>query len=425
MTHNLARPPIPVIVQQHAEESAMLRHVRSVLVRAPHVKLHHLRRLDDRIAAHLDGLAVAGRYGTQLCMAALERPGAGEVFAFAVRAIDERDARLFDHVVALAAALPDARRGLLSALGWTSAPQLQGLIPALLASGDATRRELAIGACRVHRADPGAALFKALDDPDPALRAAALRAAGELGRTDLLDHTLAALADPVEEVVFRAAASACLLGDRDRAPAALEAIAQGDAKFRDRASALLLLAVDFERGRDIVRRVAKVPAPPALSRRRVIHGCGLLGDARFVPWLIESMADDGFARIAGESFSMITGADLAALDLERRPPEGVSTGPDDDPDDDNVAMDEDDSLPWPDRERVQRWWAVHAAQMPVDRRCFMGAAPDAAHCGAVLRDGAQRQRGVAAQHLVLQAPGRPLFPVCAPSWRQQRRLAAQ
>ena len=41
-----AREPaiIPAIVQQHAEEAAMLRHIRSVLVRAPHVGLLHLGR---------------------------------------------------------------------------------------------------------------------------------------------------------------------------------------------------------------------------------------------------------------------------------------------------------------------------------------------------------------------------------------------
>lgn len=44
------RPHVLSVVQQHAEESAVLRNVRSVLVAAPHVKLRHLRRLDDRLA---------------------------------------------------------------------------------------------------------------------------------------------------------------------------------------------------------------------------------------------------------------------------------------------------------------------------------------------------------------------------------------
>ena len=150
----LERPPIPVVVQQHVEESAHLRHVRSVLVRAPHVRLRHLRRLDDRIAAHLDGLAVAGKYATTLCTAALERTGAGEVFALAIRLLDERDERGLDRLVALAAALPDARRGLLSAFGWVSAAQLRGIVQPLLASADAHRRALAVDACPGWTPDP-------------------------------------------------------------------------------------------------------------------------------------------------------------------------------------------------------------------------------------------------------------------------------
>ena len=58
----LARPAVPVVVMQHVEEAAHLRHVRSVLVRGPYVWLLHLRRLDERIAVHLDGISVAGAY---------------------------------------------------------------------------------------------------------------------------------------------------------------------------------------------------------------------------------------------------------------------------------------------------------------------------------------------------------------------------
>jgi hypothetical protein len=67
-----------VVVQQHVEEAAALRHMRSVLVRAPHVGLLQLGRLDERIDAHLDGLAVAGDAGKAMALAALDRPGAGE-----------------------------------------------------------------------------------------------------------------------------------------------------------------------------------------------------------------------------------------------------------------------------------------------------------------------------------------------------------
>jgi uncharacterized protein (TIGR02270 family) len=424
MTQTLDRPPIPVVVQQHAEESAVLRQIRSVLVRAPHVRLRHLRRLDDRIAAHLDGLAVAGSYGTALCTAALERVGAGEVFALAVRVIAERDDRALDRLAALAAALPDARRGLLSAFGWVSAAQLQGLVQQQLASGDSQRRALAIAACRLHRADPGEVLAHALADADPLLRAAALRTAGELGRADLLEHALAALSDPDATTAYEAAACACLLGDRHAALDAFDALAHAEGPLRAPAREWLLLASDFQRARDFVRSLAKAAAPDLPQQRRVIAACGLLGDVRFVPWLVERMEDDTLARIAGESFSLLTGADLAALDLERKPPERVPGGPSDDPADDDVAMDPDDSLPWPDRARVERWWQQNADGMPLDRRSFMGRPPGREQGAQVLREGFQRQRLLAARHLCLLAPGTRLFPACAPAWRQQRLLAA-
>ncbi|MDY0743301.1 TIGR02270 family protein [Paucibacter sp. R3-3] len=414
----LSRPPIPVVVHQHAEESAMLRHVRSVLVRAPHVRLRHLRRLDDRIAAHLDGLAVAGRYGTQVCTAQLERVGAGEVFACAVRAIDERDDAALQRLIALGNAFPDAKRGLLSAFGWVSAQDLQGLVGTLLTAPDAARRELGIAACRLHRVDPGPALSTALRHEDAGLRSAALRAAAELGRVDLLEAVLW----HTDEQAAEAARAACLLGEHGASLTLLEAAARaGD----DPARQLLLLAADFSEASALLRQLARAAPPDAMpQRRRIIRACGWLGDTRFVPWLIELMVDDGQARLAGEAFSLITGADLAALDLERKPPEGARMGPSEDPNDDDVSLDEDESLPWPEQALVLRWWQANATRMPATARCFMGAPPSPAHCRQVLREGTQRQRFIAAQHACLLTPGLPLFPVCEPAWRQARRLAA-
>ena len=52
----------------------------------------------------------------------------------------------------------------------------------------------------------------------------------------------------------------------------------------------------------------------------LIQGAGIAGDPSYVPWLIKQMKDLKLTRLAGESFSLITGLDLAYLDLERRPP---------------------------------------------------------------------------------------------------------
>jgi len=408
----------------------MLRHIRSVLVRAPHVALLHLGRLDERIAAHLDGLAVAGAPGTVLCVQALERPGTGEVFAVAVRALETRDDKLLDHVLALVPALPEAARGVASALGWVGAAELQGVVRRLLASTQPHERALGLTACRMHQVDPGPPLAAALADPAPEVRVAALRAAAALGRLDLLDAARRAIADDHPEIVFRAACAACLLGDRQSSLKVLTVAALQDSPWAAEALALVMAASPFEQASDVARALSKAAqdAPADLARRRrLVRALGLLGDARFVPWLVERMTEPALMRLAGESFSWITGADLARQDLETLTAPPLPEHPSDDPADDDVSLDEDDSLPWPDVARIQAWWAKQAglqAAATAGQRLFDGEPVSPASALHVLREGTQRRRSQAALLACVLQPGRPLFPVAAPVPRQRRWLAA-
>jgi uncharacterized protein (TIGR02270 family) len=168
-----------------------------------------------------------------------------------------------------------------------------------------------------------------------------------------------------------------------------------------------------------VQHLAAGNAPP----RTVIRAAGWSGDTQVVPWLFKQIEDDRLARVAGESFSFITGADLAWLDLERKPPQRPVAGPSDDPLDDDVALDEDESLPWPDLARLQAWWQAHGREFPAGRRHFAGAAPGTPHCLQVLKENTQRQRAAAALLLSLSTPGTPVFNCAAPARRQQRLLA--
>jgi uncharacterized protein (TIGR02270 family) len=143
-----------------------------------------------------------------------------------------------------------------------------------------------------------------------------------------------------------------------------------------------------------------------------------------VPWLIELMTNNSLARLAGAAFTLITGADLAALDLERKPPEEFESGPDDNPDNSNVDIDDDDGAPWPDPARVQAWWAANSSRFQPGVRHFMGEPLNAANCLRVLRAGYQRQRIAAALYLCLLNPGTPLFEWRAPAHRQQGLLAS-
>jgi uncharacterized protein (TIGR02270 family) len=86
-------------------------------------------------------------------------------------------------------------------------------------------------------------------------------------------------------------------------------------------------------------------------------------------------------------------------------------------------MDPDDGLPWPDIQKLQKWWAANGSRFQKGTRYFMGAPVTWEHCIDVLENGYQRQRILAAHHLCLLTPSTPLFNTGAPAWRQQRQLA--
>jgi uncharacterized protein (TIGR02270 family) len=159
------------------------------------------------------------------------------------------------------------------------------------------------------------------------------------------------------------------------------------------------------------------------ERALVIQGCGLVGDPKVIPWLLERMRDPRWGRGAGEAFSLITGVDLAAMRLDGDRPSDFEPGPSDDPEDPNVDLDADEGLPWPDVAKLESWWTQNADRFRPGVRHFMGKLVTREHCVDILRRGYQRQRVLAAQYLCLLEPGTPLFNTSAPAWRQQRLLA--
>jgi uncharacterized protein (TIGR02270 family) len=412
-------PLIDSVVQQHADGAASLRTARSVLVAAPHVTLRQLAVLDQRLAAHLDGLAVAGERAWHFCDEALAAPTKGDVFAAGVRALDERAQSRLDRLFLVAEAVPETRAGLASALGWVAPEQLRGIVVSLLGSDDALRRLIGVAACSMHRVDPGIAAARRRPDPSPEVQARVLRTTGELGLQNLVTTCAAAATDTDPLCGFWGAWAATILGDRGRPLQVLAQTAATDGPHRIRAFVLALQAMNTSAAHQWLKRLAIDPK----QVRWLIHGSGIVGTPVYVPWLIQQMRDDALARIAGEAFVTITGIDLADNKLDRPQPEGVRSGPSDDPDDDNVDMDPDDGLPWPDADKIAKWWEANSGRFQSEERYFIGAAASRRHCIDVLKNGSQRQRILAAHYLCLLDPGTPLFNTSAPAWRQQRLLA--
>lgn len=410
---------LPAVIEQHGDEAAFLWLIRNRLVDAPHYGLKELVCHDERINAHLDGLRFAGEVGWGVCLEALVRAYGEDSFAPAVLAfgsgLPERIQCALDGV----GDDPGKARSLVSALGWIPYGTAEHHIRALLESGSPLQSYIGIAASAIHRRHPGPILEKVLGDGDPLLVARALRAFGELGRGCGLSPFVlqGGLSHDDEETRFSAAWTASLAGNQE-AVEVLKSFVVPDSPYREMALNTLL-------------RRMKQPAAfsfqdhlklSADTLRLAVQGAGINGDPVLVPWLLEQMKTPEFARIAGEAFTMITGADIDREELCGMRPEGFEAGPNEDPKDPNVAMDADEYLPWPDPELISKWWDKNKGRYVCGSRHLVGYPISAEHLRQVLINGRQRQRAAAALELAILQPGRPLFEVRAPGSRQSEIL---
>lgn len=419
MSSTTTEPVAPAHLAEYAEEAAFVWLQRASEVHAPHVDPQQCDDLDERLAANLDGLATAGEAGWEAAVEGLANCGAEDLFAPAVLALthpkgDDR----FDTVVARLKRSPESAAGIVSAFGWVAWHRVAGRVDALLVSEDPLRQHLGLAACGAHRHDPGDVLGTRLGAPVGGVRARAARAVGELGRLDLVPKLAELAGAGGPETGWWVARSRVLLGDRGEALEALEALGSVAGPRRLDALRLALLAAGPARGHALLHRLERTPE----SMRLRVLGAGLVGDPRYVPWLIDAMDDPALARIACEAFVHITGADVNLDVLEALPPEGYDDAPSDDPEDDDVALPEDVPLPWPDVPRVAAWWAERSSRLTPGARFFLGRPVTPEYCLHVLRSGLQLQRVLAAHHRTLIAPGTVLFPTSSPAWRQRRLL---
>ena len=366
-------------------------------------------------------MRVAGEQGWAQAEAALENDCPEDTFPASVLALEAGDA---GHVSTPSSSVPkespDIVKGLVSALGWVDPRYLTGLVKVLLADKAPLRQALGTAACDVHRRDPGSLLERLITSPSSTVRARAIRTAGDLGRRDALPLLLEALGDAKREPRYWAARSGVLLGDRQRALEYLTDCAMKPGPRQLASFTLALQALDLGRGQELLQGAT---SPAGRDRLRVI-GAGITGNTHYVPWLIEQMATLDLARIAGEAFVRITGADFDQAQLEAMPAEDFEEGPTEDPDSEDVDVPEDIALPWPNSRKVGEWWTVNRSRFAENVRYFMGAAVAGEHCANVLKTGSQRLRIQAAHYLSLLAPGTPLFNTSAPAPRQRALLAA-
>src|SRR5271157_619832 len=410
---------VRVIVEQHAESASFLWHSRDGAVTEPHYVLKGLAKLDGRVEAQLDGLRIAGEPGWEIVKAALVEIGEpGEVFVAAVLAFESGVPERVQQVIEVGTATPEAARGLISALGWLPYPQASKTIKTLLAAESTAELRAGLAAMSAHRKNPGPpALFKAFASDDPLLKARALRAVGEVGLIDFQITARATTKGKDPACRFWAAWSSALLSAQRNAVTSLQDIAEAGGTFAERAAQTAMRRLAPKDAKTWLIRLVK-----ELGQKRIaLIAAGAFADPEAIPFLIDQMKVPKLARVAGESFSLISGADIAYEDLDGEPPEDVEVAPPETPEAE-AALEADLSLPWPDPVLVQKWWNTRQGNFAKGTRYLLGQPITPESLRLALKNGYQRQRAAAALELAILKPGRPVFEVRAPGFRQQQLL---
>ncbi|QRK06339.1 TIGR02270 family protein [Archangium violaceum] len=400
--------PLPEFVSLHFEESSFLWSLRRGAIHAPHYTFVELERLDERIEAHLDGLRVAGEAARAIVDEALPVAGMGEIFTSAVSALDTGPRARFPPVLELARESEPGLEALLAALSWLPWPRVAGVIEQLSKEEEPALLRVALSGYAAHRQDAGAALSRALASTDVQLRARALQVVGEQGRRELLPLASQSLASADEGCRFSAARTCVLLGERAALPVLRSLAEQGGPHAMDSCE----LAVRRMTHRDARAWLMGFTERPE-HRRLAFLGSAALGDPFLIPWLLHVMRVPEFARVAGESFRFITGADLSEPRFEGKAPEGIEA--EDDP---------DEEPPWPAPEAVESWWAERKRDFHPEARHLLGRPMTPEALRGALQFGRQRERKAAALELALRHPGQPLLDVGASAFRQRQWLAA-
>lgn len=414
---------------EFGEQAAFLWVSRTSVARSSAVTLDVLARLDERISKLVFKLSERSVFGERLLQHEHGSFKSGLAFVTAFVALRSGVTTVFEELITRLQSDAELLSPLASALAWLEYGEVCEYVKRLQTAASPTVQQLGLMAAAAHRIDPGEALHRALDAEDCALRARALETAGRLGMRDVQARLRVALDDEDATCRFWAGWSVVRLGDRAGIPV-LGRFAAESGPLAKRACDMALRALEAD---EAVRAHARLKAMTG-DERLAIYAAGIIGDPSLANRLLEAMESASLARPAGAAFCLMTGCDLRRDDLDGlprgdvTPPEGVLTASSENvgaaspgtpaADDESLADEPDDELPWPDTARVRKWWEEHRHAFAAGVRYLAGVPIGRDGLVKVARLGNQRQRAAAALEVSLLETAAPMLDVTAPAHRQ-------
>jgi uncharacterized protein (TIGR02270 family) len=300
------------IAQQMADNASFLWVLRDRQRREPYVYAEHIKELDGRIQANLDGLLLYGEEAWAIAQANGEFPQGGEAFCLGVLAFSGDDVNKIQYATEFALQNPDTFKGMVSALAWLPGSKVHPWITQFFQSKNLEHKRIALAACRVRREDPAGYLNAILDRRDCIehlpLLAESFRCVDFFKRTELRKLSLEHIKNPDSAVAFWAIVSSGQAFDQLK-PFCTSA--EPVAQFSPRALLLAMTHLPSETARLWISEWVELG-----FLRLAVQACGFLGDPTTLPWVIEQMKNPELNRAAGEAFYLICGQQVSTRPME-------------------------------------------------------------------------------------------------------------
>jgi uncharacterized protein (TIGR02270 family) len=410
------------IVEEHLGEGAFLWTQWERALVSPRYALAEVAAgPEERLVAHLDGLSLASAEALQRMLGdALGKDVPGTVFAAALALLGAEGTGAtgeLERLPAVAEKQPEHSAAVARAMGLCRRRELEPELAALLKSPHRSAQVCALEALAFRQVDVTASLRPFVLGEDPAVTAAALRAA-RTGGSSVRPLVEYALTSPVPAIRDAAIETGLLLGLRGAWARARQAVERGE---EGTAFPLAVLAMAGD-ATDLVLVEKALDLPRLRSSALAAFAVG--GTARTAELCLAYLDDPVHGRLAGEAFSAITGIPIEGA-LERQEQESGEPIPFEEDDlDADLRPGPDGDLPLPRAEEIQRWWESIGRGLPSKVR-LLGGKPFAIETLVeLLSKGPMRRRRIAALELAIRTRGE--YAVETRTWarEQERTLAA-
>ncbi|VAW59618.1 hypothetical protein MNBD_GAMMA08-2639 [hydrothermal vent metagenome] len=402
MSHTLSSTELAYldIYEQYVDEASFLWLMHTIAVDQPHYGVSELARLEKRIEVQLNGLMGNLDVAWMVCEQALEDGEAGAVFTSAVLAFRSHDQNKIQAVVEAGMCTDEAYKGLLHALVWLPGNLTHSWIKRFFTSKDIKHKKLAIEVCHSRCENPAdflLTLFQREDcTADIPLYIACLKIVGDLKRIDLSEHVNTAIQHEDETVKFWAIRSAIFLGDKSQV-VKLEPYIKATSNLQFEAINIAFRVLPMAEARKWVTSISNDDE----QVRVLIIITGVIGNATAIDWLLQKMRETPYARVAAEAFCLITGIDLAEMNLVANAPADFESLLNEDADDENVEMHADENLSWPDVTKIASVWNTIKTDYIPETRYLLGHHIGLLSLKSKLDTAYQRQRHAIACEIAL------------------------